>query len=131
MGPTWKPRGFVRAEEGGAEGSPHPLLVRNAAALVTRILRVFGLSTAGPDELGFGGEAAKQAGGEQYLDALAAFRDDIRRLAKAKAPSSEIMSSCDRWALPSLGCLTIPFVAMECVRSVQCAVEVMGVLRWS
>ncbi len=31
------------------------LLLRDAAALVTRVLRVLGLSTAAPDELGFGG----------------------------------------------------------------------------
>lgn len=95
-------KGLKVEGSGVAEGSPHPLVVRNAAALVTRILRVFGLSSAGPDELGFGGEAVKQGSGEQYLNALTAFRVELRSAAKAKAPSSDIMAICDRWAAPGL-----------------------------
>jgi hypothetical protein len=75
---------------------PLPLLVRKAAAFVTRILRVFGLSSAGPDELGFGGASgAHQSDNAPLLDALAAFRDTVRGEAK-RSGQSEILKACDR-----------------------------------
>ena len=84
-----------------AAGPPaQPLLVHKAAAYVTRILSVFGISKAAPDQIGFGGEAAASTASGQdtakYLDAFAAFRDSIRGLAKAKADPGQILAACDR-----------------------------------
>ena len=77
-----------------------PFLVRKAAAYVTRILSVFGISTAAPDQLGFGGEASAAAstseGTAKYLDAFALFRDNVRRLAKSDKSSADILAACDR-----------------------------------
>lgn len=79
-----------------------PFLVRKAAAYVTRILRVFGISTAPPDQLGFGGEAgastAAADGSTKYLDAFALFRDTIRGMAKGNKSSGEILAACDRYS---------------------------------
>lgn len=82
-------------------GSPaQPLLVHKAAAYVTRILSVFGISRAAPDQIGFGGDAAANTAANQdsakYLDAFAAFRDKVRGLAKAKADPGQILAACDR-----------------------------------
>ena len=99
---------------GGGAAGPQPLLLRKAAAYVTRILSVFGV-VAGPGDapgLGDDGAAAPGAGvsggggasaggagggdrGAAYLDAFASFRDDVRALAKAKAPPNEILAACD------------------------------------
>ena len=77
-----------------------PFLVRKAAAYATRILRVFGISTAAPDQLGFGGEAAATAsageGTAKYLDAFALFRDTVRSMAKGDKSSGEMLAACDR-----------------------------------
>lgn len=77
-----------------------PFLVRKAAAYVTRILRVFGISTAPPDQLGFGGEAGAAAasadGSAKYLHAFALFRDTVRSMAKGDKSSGEILAACDR-----------------------------------
>lgn len=74
--------------------------MRKAAAYVTRILTVFGISTAAPDQLGFGGEAsASVAAGEgaaKYLDAFALFRDTVRGMAKGGKSSQDILAACDR-----------------------------------
>ena len=74
--------------------------MRKAAAYVTRILRIFGISTAGPDQLGFGGEAGASApdadGAAKYLDAFALFRDTVRSMAKGDKSSGEILAACDR-----------------------------------
>eukprot|EP00879_Flechtneria_rotunda_P018102 GHRR01018980.1.p1 GENE.GHRR01018980.1~~GHRR01018980.1.p1 ORF type:complete len:272 (+),score=128.34 GHRR01018980.1:970-1785(+) len=90
---------------------PQPLLLRKAAAYVTRILSVFGIVQGPGDTLGLGGEAgagsgAADAAGASYLDAFAAFRDEIRGLAKAKALAGELLVACDRVrddTLPPLG----------------------------
>lgn len=77
-----------------------PFLVRKAAAYVTRILRVFGISTAATDQLGFGGEAGAAAasadGSAKYLDAFALFRDTVRSMAKGNKSSGDILAACDR-----------------------------------
>ena len=77
-----------------------PFLVRKAAAYVTRILRIFGMSTAAPDQLGFGGDAGASApdadGAAKYLDAFALFRDTVRSMAKGNKSSGEILAACDR-----------------------------------
>lgn len=86
-----------------------PLLVHKAAAYVTRILSVFGISKAAPDQIGFGGEAAASGAAGQdtakYLDAFAAFRDRVRGLAKAKADPRQILDACDRCDAESCCCL--------------------------
>jgi cysteinyl-tRNA synthetase len=50
------------------------------------------------DALGFGTEAGAADSGAVagYLDAFAAFRDEVRSLAKAKAPAGELLAACDR-----------------------------------
>lgn len=43
------------------------------------------------------GEAGSSGpAGAAYLDAFAAFRDEVRALAKAKAEHKELMAACDR-----------------------------------
>jgi len=77
-----------------------PFLVRKAAAYVTRILTVFGISIAAPDQLGFGGEVTATAsageGTAKYLDAFALFRDTVRSMAKGNKSSGAILAACDR-----------------------------------
>lgn len=92
---------YLSDRRSNAQGPPaQPFLVRKAAAYVTRILSVFGISTAAPDQLGFGGEATAAAstseGTAKYLDAFALFRDNIRRLAKSDKSSADILAACDR-----------------------------------
>lgn len=97
---AWKPLFSLRRSFNYVGPPAQPLLVRKAAAYVTRILTVFGISTAAPDELGFGGEAsATVAAGEgaaKYLDAFALFRDTVRGMAKAGNSSGDILAACDR-----------------------------------
>ena len=62
-----------------------PLLLRRVAALVTRVLRAFGLSTAAPDEPGFG-DAYRPALGA-VAAAGRAFAAEAAGLADAAAPS--------------------------------------------
>jgi len=77
-----------------------PFLVRKAAAYVTRILSIFGISAAAPDQLGFGGEAAATAsaseGAAKYLDAFALFRDTVRSMAKGNKSPGQMLAACDR-----------------------------------
>uniref|UniRef100_A0A383W906 cysteine--tRNA ligase n=1 Tax=Tetradesmus obliquus TaxID=3088 RepID=A0A383W906_TETOB len=87
---------------------PQPLLLRKAAAFMTRILSVMGVLPGPSDTPGFGGEggAASDAAGASYLDAFAMFRDEIRGLSKAKAAHGELLAACDRVrddTLPQLG----------------------------
>jgi cysteinyl-tRNA synthetase len=67
----------------GAGAGPQPLLLRKAAAYVTRILSVFGVVPAPSDAPGLGGEGGGEGGGDArgaaYLDAFSAFRDEVRR----------------------------------------------------
>jgi len=75
-----------------------PLLLRKSAAFVTRILSVLGIVQGPGDTLGFGAEggAADSGAVAGYLDAFAAFRDEVRSLAKSKAPAGELLAACDR-----------------------------------
>lgn len=94
------------AKVGSPSGPPHPqpLLLRKAAATVTRFLSAVGLVDGPGDQLGFsdaaGGGAAAAAGtdaqGARYLDAFAAFRDEVRSMAKAKAEPAAMLAACDR-----------------------------------
>ncbi|KAL3152254.1 hypothetical protein ABBQ32_001333 [Trebouxia sp. C0010 RCD-2024] len=92
---------YLADRQGHPQGPPaQPFLVRKAAAYVTRILRVFGISTAATDQLGFGGEAGAAAasadGSAKYLDAFALFRDTVRSMAKGNKSSGDILAACDR-----------------------------------
>ena len=76
-----------------------PLLLRRVAALVTRVLRVFGLSTAAPDELGFGNGFVPQLGA--VLDTACAFCSKARDQAVAAGLSelrAAVLEKCDRAA---------------------------------
>ncbi|KAK9817180.1 hypothetical protein WJX72_010713 [[Myrmecia] bisecta] len=92
---------MTKRQGDAAGGTAQPLLLRKAAAYVTRILSVFGLSSASADGLGFGAsEAAGAAGASssesaQYLDAFAAFRDGVRQMAR-EAKHQGILAACDR-----------------------------------
>ncbi|KIY91252.1 hypothetical protein MNEG_16712, partial [Monoraphidium neglectum] len=97
--------GGARQGEGAASAvaAPQPLLLRKGAAYVTRILSVFGVVPVAADGVGFGGGGAGAAAGGSgegdkgaaYLDAFSAFRDEVRGLAKAKAPHSDVLAACD------------------------------------
>eukprot|EP00878_Enallax_costatus_P002111 GHUV01002279.1.p1 GENE.GHUV01002279.1~~GHUV01002279.1.p1 ORF type:complete len:785 (+),score=272.34 GHUV01002279.1:146-2500(+) len=87
---------------------PQPLLLRKAAAYVTRILSVFGIVQGPGDVLGLGGEggSSTDAAAASYLDAFATFRDEVRSLCKSKASHGELLGVCDRVrddTLPQLG----------------------------
>lgn len=76
-----------------------PLLLRRVAALVTRVLRAFGLSTAAPDELGFG-DAYRPALGA-VVAAGRAFAAEAAGLGDAAAPSGlreAVLGECGRVA---------------------------------
>ncbi|DBA81679.1 TPA: hypothetical protein ACH3X1_007426 [Trebouxia sp. C0004] len=92
---------YLADRQGNTQGPPsQPFLVRKAAAYVTRILSIFGISAAAPDQLGFGGEAAATAsaneGAAKYLDAFALFRDTVRSMAKSNKSAGQILAACDR-----------------------------------
>ncbi|KAG2442848.1 hypothetical protein HXX76_002927 [Chlamydomonas incerta] len=78
-------------------GAARALLLRKAAAFVTRILSVFGIVDGPSDRLGFtetsSSASSNDAAAARYLDALAAFRDEVRGLAKAKAAAAELVAA--------------------------------------
>ncbi|KAK9820845.1 hypothetical protein WJX81_007120 [Elliptochloris bilobata] len=87
-------------EQRGKDGAAmplQPLLLRRVGALVTRVLRAFGLSSAAPDELGFGGGFRPALGA-----VLAAGRDfaaEASGQAEAAAPSAlrdAVLGECVR-----------------------------------
>eukprot|EP00294_Goniomonas_avonlea_P008277 CAMPEP_0114544762 /NCGR_PEP_ID=MMETSP0114-20121206/3046_1 /TAXON_ID=31324 /ORGANISM="Goniomonas sp, Strain m" /LENGTH=723 /DNA_ID=CAMNT_0001729157 /DNA_START=19 /DNA_END=2190 /DNA_ORIENTATION=- len=87
---------------------PRAPLVRSTAAFVTRILDCMGVTDADANAVGFGGSAGgtKDEIVRPYLDALTAFRDELRALARSKAEPLEILRACDRLrddVLPPLG----------------------------
>eukprot|EP00195_Chlamydomonas_chlamydogama_P001473 CAMPEP_0202920984 /NCGR_PEP_ID=MMETSP1392-20130828/77139_1 /ASSEMBLY_ACC=CAM_ASM_000868 /TAXON_ID=225041 /ORGANISM="Chlamydomonas chlamydogama, Strain SAG 11-48b" /LENGTH=790 /DNA_ID=CAMNT_0049614513 /DNA_START=176 /DNA_END=2548 /DNA_ORIENTATION=+ len=74
------------------------MLLRKAAAFVTRILTAFGVVDTPVDRPGLS-DASGSSGdskGASYLDAFSAFRDEVRSLARAKAEPKEILAACDR-----------------------------------
>ncbi|KAG2499369.1 hypothetical protein HYH03_002944 [Edaphochlamys debaryana] len=90
-------------------GAARPLLLRKAAAFVTRILSVFGIVDAPSDRPGFTETSAAGndgAVGAKVLDAFASFRDEVRSLAKAKAEAAGLQAAVARLqgeALQALG----------------------------
>ncbi|GLC35821.1 hypothetical protein PLESTB_000497800 [Pleodorina starrii] len=81
-------------------GAARPLLLRKAAAYVTRILSVFGIVDGPSDRPGFTESSASAAGADDMsprcLDVFAAFRDEVRGMAKAKADPRDVAAACDR-----------------------------------
>jgi len=67
------------------------LLLRDAAALVTRVLRVLGLSTAAPDELGFGGTPVPA--GAAVVAAAHGFCRGVRERAEQGAAPGELRAA--------------------------------------
>ena len=87
-----------KKEASGPDAPPQPLLLRKATAFVTRILSVFGIVPAPSDSPGLGDIQSSSGDGKvaSYLDAFAAFRDEIRTLARSKAELKDILSACDK-----------------------------------
>lgn len=82
-----------------AAALPLPMLLRKATAFATRILSVFGIVDGPSDRPGLSDASASSASDDtsaRYLDAFAAFRDDVRALAKARAEPREVLAACDR-----------------------------------
>lgn len=88
--PPYPPR--LRA---GSASPPQRLLIRSVASYVSRILGEFGLEFGGTSSAG--PEAAGRDETPAVLDAFAAFRDEIRRLAKEGAGAGQLLAACDRW----------------------------------
>jgi hypothetical protein len=91
--------GYLSKKEGlGSDAPPQPLLLRKATAFVTRILSVFGIVPAPPDSPGLGDIQSSSGDGKaaSYLDAFAAFRDEVRTLARSKADLKDILAACDK-----------------------------------
>ncbi|CAD7937186.1 unnamed protein product [Amoebophrya sp. A25] len=88
-------------EKVDAQRQPRVLILRKAASLVTKFLRLFGV-LEGNDELG-AAEGSGEGGASReeilapFLDAIAAFRDEIKEVASAKETKSPaILSVCDK-----------------------------------
>ncbi|GLI68942.1 hypothetical protein VaNZ11_013467 [Volvox africanus] len=81
-------------------GAARPMLLRKAAAYVTRILSVFGIVDGPSDRTGFTeastSAAANDEMGPRCLDVFAAFRDEIRAMAKSKTDHKDVAAACDR-----------------------------------
>ena len=77
--------------------TPKALLLRAAASYVTRILSCFGVAPAPGDFLGMSDGAAPLRGAgdatQGLLDAFCSYRDEVRRLAKARAPAVELLAA--------------------------------------
>ncbi|KAI8070366.1 cysteinyl-tRNA synthetase [Gongronella butleri] len=82
---------------GGAK-AVNPHLLTKVASWVTTMMKIFGVADNGV-EIGFG--SAVQGGSSDdavmpYLHAMSSFRDDVRRLARDRAPYPEILTVCDK-----------------------------------
>lgn len=99
------------SDPGGGQGGggrapalhPQPLLLGKAAAFVGRTLAVMGILPSHGDLTTWPKEGAAEGGGAEapalnakLLDTFAAFRDEVRSLARSKAALSDILSACDR-----------------------------------
>jgi cysteinyl-tRNA synthetase len=87
---------------------PSATLLRKVGRYVTRMMQIFGVSS-GTDDIGISAAAASAGGDEKVVpvvDALVAFRDQIRAAAKAKASPADLLALCDQLrddAMPPLG----------------------------
>ncbi|GAQ85783.1 Cysteinyl-tRNA synthetase [Klebsormidium nitens] len=81
-------------------GKVRAFLLKDAALLVERILYVFGLTTdqesLSLDSEAAGAGASKEQLLEPYLNAFAAFRDDIRSAAREGKSKETILQACDQ-----------------------------------
>jgi hypothetical protein len=57
--------------------SPHPDVLRDSARLVTRILKIFGISVAEGEEIGYGGTSVLDVPKPELLKVFADFRERI------------------------------------------------------
>eukprot|EP00798_Chlamydomonas_sp_ICE-L_P002666 gene2666-biopygen8694 len=87
-----------KRESASAAAPAQPFLLRKVSTYVTRMLSMFGIVDASWDKPGFADAAggAGDAKGAGYLDAFAAFRDEVRSLARTQADPKETMTACDR-----------------------------------
>ncbi|MCO5606436.1 hypothetical protein L7F22_060624 [Adiantum nelumboides] len=83
--------------------SSRAVLVRNAAEFITKMLVIFGLSSARENEIGFNSDVATSSGSEEailtpYLDAVAKFRDEVRAVVKEDVDiKGKVMGVADRF----------------------------------
>jgi len=77
-------------------------LLQKAAVYITQILRTVGVAE-GADEIGFPvSNAGSESEVEGPLDALTAFRDHVRSIARKKGPLEDVLSACDALAEKAL-----------------------------
>ncbi|MCO5597524.1 hypothetical protein L7F22_051602 [Adiantum nelumboides] len=85
------------------DDSSRAVLVRNAAEFITKMLVIFGLSSARENEIGFGSDVATSSGSQEailtpYLDAVAKFRDEVRAVVKEDVDiKGKVMGIADRF----------------------------------
>eukprot|EP00252_Welwitschia_mirabilis_P006576 TRINITY_DN17457_c0_g1_i2.p1 TRINITY_DN17457_c0_g1~~TRINITY_DN17457_c0_g1_i2.p1 ORF type:complete len:660 (-),score=170.15 TRINITY_DN17457_c0_g1_i2:30-2009(-) len=86
-----------------ASAYPVPMLVKEAAEYITRILIIFGLSTANSaNEIGFGSESGGNTGGIEtivgpYINAACALRDNVRDAARENPTKERLISITDHF----------------------------------
>ncbi|ORX49401.1 cysteinyl-tRNA synthetase [Hesseltinella vesiculosa] len=78
--------------------SVNPHLLSKVASWITTMMKIFGVADSGM-EIGFGANATNGNSDDAlmpYLHALSGFRDDMRRMAREKAPYPEFLAACDK-----------------------------------
>ena len=104
--------------------SAHPYLLRESAGLVTKILRILGISTAGMDDLGLGGPGLT-ATTQQLLDVYESFRACIAthpEMAQVCLMSNHLARSCLQTRLLITGSSHVSCPACRCL----VVLEVLG-----
>jgi cysteinyl-tRNA synthetase len=92
---------YLAARADAAGPPPQAFLLRACAAFATKVLSAMGLAPAAADALGLGDGGGGGGGGAAdgraagALDALAAFRDEVRALARAGAPPAALLAASD------------------------------------
>ncbi|GAX84748.1 hypothetical protein CEUSTIGMA_g12170.t1 [Chlamydomonas eustigma] len=95
---------YLAKKEGGSANAsngapPQALLLRKAAAYVTRILSVLGIVDVPADRPGFSDFPVAASGenkGFELLDTMSMFRDEVRALARSKAKHADVAAVCER-----------------------------------
>jgi len=99
VGDLIKATNIYLAKQQEAGKPAQALVLGQAASYVTRVLSVMGLVETPADKPGFsdaaGGAGASDGKTAAVLDALAAFRDEVRALSKAKAEPRALLAACD------------------------------------
>jgi len=93
---------YLAAREASSNAGGPPAqaqLLRKAAAHVTRVLSVFGLVDGPADRPGLDGGGGAAASDDKFagvMDCMAAFRDDVRAIARGgKGTMGDVMGACD------------------------------------